>query len=87
MVAVGNLKKVWTEFPQDYSEEVFTEEFKGYFGAEWNEVLDAVDMSFAYNSYNTLYFAVRDIEGIENLKLDQLMEEKGIYQPPNVVVS
>ena len=87
MVAVGSLDKIWIDIPQDVSEDEFANSFREYFGAEWEEVLDAVDMSFAYNSYNVVYFAVGDIEGIENLNLDQLMKKKEIYQPPNVLVS
>lgn len=87
MVAVGNLKKVWFEVPEYVSEEEFANTFKDYFGAEWVEVLDAVDRSFEYNAYNTAYFSVGNIETIDNVTLDQLLEEKGLCQPPNVVVS
>lgn len=50
-------------------------------------MLDAVDKSFEYNTYNTVYFSVGDIKLIKNVTLDQLLEEKGVYQPSNVVVS
>ena len=87
MVAVGDLKKIWHEIPEDASEEEFETAFKDYFGAESKEVLDAVDRSFGYNSYNNAYFSAANIEPVENLNLKQLLEEKGFSQPPNVVVS
>ena len=87
MVAVGTLKKVWLNIPQDISEEIFKKAFNDYFGSGWGDVLDAVDKSFEYNAYNTVYFSVGDIELIENVSLDQLLEEKGLCQPPNIVVS
>jgi hypothetical protein len=61
--------------------------FLSYFGAEWTEVLDAAEESFAYNSANNAYFAVRDLRPVENLTLEQLLEKKGIGQPPNIIVS
>jgi hypothetical protein len=61
--------------------------FRGYFGAEWAEVLDVADKSFTYNAANNAYFAVRDLRPLENLTLEQLLEEKGIGQPPNIIVS
>ena len=86
VVAVGKLKKIWSEIPQDASEEEYKKAFKDYFGAEWEEALNAVDMSFQYNAYNTVYFSVDDIESIENITLDQILEENGLYRPSNVVV-
>lgn len=87
MVAVGNLRKIWNEVPLYVTEEEFGKAFDEYFGAGRKEVLDAVDMSFAYNAYNTVYFSVGDIKTISNMNLDQLLKENGLYQPPNVVVS
>ena len=87
MVAVGNLDKIWLEIPEDVLQEDFAKSFKEYFGAEWEEVLDAVDMSFAYNSYNTAYFSVDSIKPIDNYNLVQLLVEMGLHRPPNVVVS
>ena len=86
MVAVGKLKKIWSEIPQDASEEEYKKVFKDYFGALWEEALNAVDMSFQYNAYNTVYFSVGDIESTENITLDQILEENGLYRPSNVVV-
>lgn len=87
MVAVGNLDKIWLAVPEDVSPEELQEAFRSYFGAEWAEVLDAVDKSFAYNAFNNAYFAVRNVRPVENLILDQLLEKKGISQPPNIIVS
>ena len=87
MVAVGSLKKVWLQIPEDASEEEFTKTFKDYFGLDWKEILNANDMSFAYNSFNTAYFAVGDIVTVENITLDQIMGDNNLYQPPNIVVS
>lgn len=87
MVAVGSLKKVWTGFPPDYSEGEFAHAFRDFFAFEWSEVVNAVDMSFAYNSYNNAYFSVENIEPVENLNLDQLLECSGLHRPPNVVAS
>ena len=87
MVAVGSLKKTWIDISEDISEEEFNNSFKDYFGENWRDILNAVDMSFEYNVYNTAYFSVGDIKPVENLNLDQLFEEKGLNRPPNVVVS
>ena len=86
VVAVGSLQKIWLEIPQDVSEEKYKKSFEACFGAEWDKILDAIDSSFEYNAYNTIYFSVGDIKLIENLNIDQLLEEKGLLQPPNVVV-
>jgi len=61
--------------------------FRSYFGEEWTEVLDAADKSFSYNAANNAYFAVRDLRPEENLTLEQLLENKGIDQPANIIVS
>ncbi len=61
--------------------------FRSYFGAEWAEVLDAAEKSFAYNAANNAYFAVRDLRLVENLTLEQVLEKKGIGRPPNIIVS
>lgn len=87
MVAVGSLKKVWFDIPQYVTDEEFKQAFKEYFCAEYAEVLDALDKSFEYNAYNTVYFSVGDMESIKDVTLDRLLEEKGLSQPPNVVVS
>jgi len=61
--------------------------FPKLFGAEWAEVLDVADKSFTYNAANNAYFAVRNLRPVENLTLEQLLEKKGIGQPPNIIVS
>jgi hypothetical protein len=61
--------------------------FRSYFGAEWAEVLDSAEKSLAYNAANNVYFAVRDLRLVEHLTLEQLLEKKGIGQPPNIIVS
>ena len=43
--------------------------------------------SFSYNAFNNAYFAVRNLQPIENLTLEQLLEKTGSYQPPNIIVS
>jgi len=87
MVAVGNLDKVWLAVPEDVAAEELQDAFRSYFGAEWAEVLDAAEKSFTYNAANNAYFAVRDLRPVENLTLEQLLEKKGIGQPPNIIVS
>ncbi|MBN1103240.1 MAG: hypothetical protein JXL84_07500 [Deltaproteobacteria bacterium] len=61
--------------------------FRRYFGAEWAEVLDAAERSFAYNASNNAYFAVRNLRLVENLTLEDLLEERGIGRPPNIIAS
>lgn len=61
--------------------------FQNHFGAKWNEVLDAADTSFAYNSANNAYFALTDLHPVNDLNLDQLLKENGIDKPPNIIVS
>ena len=87
MVAIGNLNKVWLKVPEDVSAEELQAAFRSYFGEDWAEVLDVADNSFTYNAANNAYFAVRDLRPVENLTLEQLLEKKGICQPPNIIVS
>ena len=87
LVAVGNLDKVWITVPEDVADEELQDAFRNYFNAQWAEVLDVAEKSFAYNAFNNAYFAVRNLHPIENLTLDQLLEKTGINQPPNVIVS
>lgn len=87
MVAVGNLDQVWLAVPEDVAPEELQDAFRSYFGSEWSQVLDAADKSFPYNAANTAYFAVRELRPVENLTLEQLLEEKGIGRPPNIIVS
>ncbi|MGC8495280.1 MAG: hypothetical protein ACP5SH_26490 [Syntrophobacteraceae bacterium] len=51
--------------------------FAGYFGAGWDEVLDAFDKSFAYSAENDGYFSVRGLRRLENVTLEELLE-KGV---------
>jgi hypothetical protein len=87
LVAVGNLDKVWLAVPEDAGMEELQDAFQSYFGAEWAEVLDAAEKSFTYNAANNAYFAVRDLRLVENLTLDELLEQKGIGQPPNIIAT
>jgi hypothetical protein len=87
LVAVGNLDKVWLAVPEDVAAEEMQDAFRSYFGAEWAEVLDAAEKSFTYSAANNAYLAVRDLRPVENLTLEQLLERKGIGQPPNIIVS
>jgi hypothetical protein len=87
LVAVGNLDRVWLAVPEDVAAEALQDAFGGWFGAEWSEVLDAAEKSFAYNAANNAYFAVRDLRPVENLTLERLLERKEIGQPPNIIVS
>ena len=84
---MGNLDKVWLAVPEDVAAEELQDAFRSYFGAEWGEVLDAAEKSFAYNAANNAYFAVRDLRPVENLTLEHLLEERGIGQPSNIIVS
>jgi len=87
VVAVGNLDKVWLAVPQDVPAEELQHAFQSYFGAEWDGVLDAAEKSFPYNVANNAYFAVRNLGPVENLTLQQLFEQEGIAQPPNIIIS
>ena len=61
--------------------------FQSYFGAEWVKVLDTAEKLFAYNDANNAYFTVGNLRPIENLTLDQLLQDEGDVQPPNIIVS
>ena len=61
--------------------------FRSFFGAEWEDVLNAVDNSIQYNAANDGYFAVNNLRLVDNLTLEQVLKEKGIGQPPNIIVS
>jgi hypothetical protein len=61
--------------------------FRSYFDAQWAEVLDVAEKSFAYNAFNNAYFAVCNMHPVENLTLEQLLEKTGIGQPTNIIVS
>jgi hypothetical protein len=84
---VGNLFKIWLSVPEDASMEELHDAFQNHFGAKWDEVLDAADTSFAYNSANNAYFAVSDLRPVDDLTLDQLLKKNGIDKPPNIIVS
>jgi hypothetical protein len=88
VVAVGSLDRVWLEVPEYSEAEALEDAFQRRFGAEWADVLDAVDKSFAYNAANDAYFSVRDIRPVANLTLDELIRKAGGLQPsPNVIIS
>jgi len=87
VVAVGNLDKVWLAVPEDVPAEELQHAFRSYFGAEWAGVLDAAEKSFPYNVANNAYFAVRNLRPVENLTLQQLLEQEGVDQPPNIIIS
>ena len=87
MVAVGSLDRVWIAVPEDVAAEELQDAFQGYFGAEWAEILDVAEKSFAYNAANNAYFAVRDLRPVQNLTLEQLLEKKGISKTPNIIIS
>ena len=78
---------MWLAVSWDVGEGELQDAFRSCFGAEWAEVQDAADKSFAYNASNTAYFAVRDLRPVENLTLEQLLEKKGIGKPANIIVS
>ncbi|PKN29186.1 MAG: hypothetical protein CVU64_09580 [Deltaproteobacteria bacterium HGW-Deltaproteobacteria-21] len=42
--------------------------------AEWAEVLDVAERSFAYNAANGAYFVVSNLRRLENLTLEELLE-------------
>ncbi len=87
MVAVGNLDRVWLTVPDDVSAAELQKAFRYYFDAEWAEVLEVSDKSFAYNAFNNAYFSVRGLRPVENLTLDQLLAREVIDKPPNIIVS
>ena len=87
MVAVGNLDKVWFAVPENAGEEELHHAFRSFFGAEWAEVLDVAEKSFAYNAANHAYFALRNLRPVENLTLDRLLEKEGIGRPPSIIAS
>lgn len=87
LVAVGNLDKVWIEVPEDVGAEELQDAFRNYFNAQWAEVLDVAEKSFAYNAFNNAYFAVRNLRSVESLTLEQLLEKTGIGQLANIIVS
>ena len=87
LVAVGSIDKVWLAVPDDREAENVRDAFRSYFGAEWDEVLDVAEKSFAYNASNSAYFAVQNLRTLDNLTLEQLLENKGGVHPPNIIVS
>jgi len=84
---VGNLDKVWLAAPEDVAAGELQDAFRGFFGAEWAEVLDAADKSYAYSAANNAYLAVRDLHPVDNLTLEQFLEAKAVSRPPNIIVS
>jgi hypothetical protein len=87
LVAVGDLDKVWITVPEDVADKELKDAFRNYFNAQWSEVLDVAEKSFTYNAFNNAYFAVRNFRPVKNLILEQLLEKKGVDQPPNIIVS
>ena len=73
--------------PEDVAEEELQDAFQRYFDEQWAEVLDVAEKSFTYNAFNNAYFAVRGLRPVENLTLEQLLEQRGIGQVPNIIVS
>ncbi len=61
--------------------------FKHFFGAEWDEVLEAANKSPAYNGANDAYFSVQDLRPVENLTLEELLETTGPAAAPNILAS
>ena len=84
---MGSLDRIWLPVPEEDDEGELQEAFLSYFGAQWAEVLDVAEKSFAYNAANNAYFAVRGLHPIEHLTLEQLLEEKGTGTPRNIIVS
>lgn len=87
MVAAGHLDKVWLAGPEYETEEELQDAFRRSFGLQWAEVLDVSDRSFAYNTANHAYFAVRGLRAVEGLTLEQLLQENGIGTPLNIIAS
>ena len=87
MVAVGDLDKVWMPVREDVTPGELQGAFQSYFGAPWNEVLEAADKSFTYNAFNDAYFAVRNLHPVEDLTLADLLARTGIARWPNLIVS
>ncbi len=78
---------VWLAVPEEAAEEELQDAFRNFFAAEWAEVLDVAERSFAYNAANSAYFAVRNLRRLESLTLEEVLEKKGIGRPPNIIVS
>lgn len=87
MVAVGNLNRVWLDVPHYASSEELHKAFQNYFGAEWEKVLNAVDKSSQYNTFNDTYFLVDSLKPLENITLDKIFEDNSASQMPNIIVS
>jgi hypothetical protein len=51
------------------------------------EDVAAEELQAAFRSYFGAKWAVRDLRPVENLTLERLLEEEGVGQPPNIVVS
>lgn len=87
MVAVGSLDKFWRLASDGISEAEFHDSFQGIFGLGWAEVLDVADKSSAYIAGNDVFFSVNNLRPLKNHTLEQLIGEKDIYRPPNIIVS
>ena len=61
--------------------------FARYFGADWDEVLDAFDKSFAYSAENEGYFSVRGLRRLENVTLEELLEKGAPVLSANIIAS
>jgi hypothetical protein len=72
---------------EDLAPKELQNEFRRSFGAEWGEVLDVVDPSFAYNAANNAYFSVRDIHPLAEMTLEELLAKETLSQPANIIVS
>ncbi len=61
--------------------------FGRYFGADWDEVLDAFDKTFAYSAENNGYFSVRGLRRLENLTLEELLVKGAHELSANIIAS
>ncbi|MDR3555863.1 MAG: hypothetical protein P4L55_13990 [Syntrophobacteraceae bacterium] len=73
--------------PEDVGAKELQDAFRKYFGAEWEEVLEAADKSFVYNAANRAYFGVSQLRPVKNLTLEELLEKIGGGPAPNIIAS
>ncbi|MEW6182181.1 MAG: hypothetical protein AB1500_03255 [Bacillota bacterium] len=86
MVAVGSLGKLWLDLPEDIdSMEALQSAFSKHFNADWKDVMVGADQPFGYHAAYDAYFTVRDLRAVTGMTIDQLLEDKGVKKPLNIV--
>lgn len=86
MVAVGSLKKVWLDIPEETETiESLKSAFNQYFNADWDDVVVGAEKPFGYHASYDAYFGVKDLKAVTDLTVDQLLESKGVKRPLNII--